>query len=126
MMFLVNSEWRRTVIFSISCRARSQVSTVDLTAASSSDSRAVNRARSAARAGASVTPSLSGGGPSFSIWDLTAASCGRSDSAVSADSERIVSTLTRSPPSSSSRSAKCWIVFSADSIAPVSRVTCSL
>ena len=50
-MFLVNSEWRMTVIFSISCRARSQVSTVDLMAVSSSDSSAVSRARSAARAG---------------------------------------------------------------------------
>ena len=112
------------MIFSISWRARSQVSTVDLMAASSSDSSAVSRARSAARAGASDAPS-SGGGPSFSICDLTAASCGRSVAAVSSDSERIVSTLTRRPPSSSSSSARCWIVFSADSIAPVRRVTFS-
>ena len=98
MRFLVNSEWRRTVIFSISCRARTQVSSVDLMAPSRSAASAISRARSAARAGASGGPSLPGGGPSFSIWDLTAASCGRSVSAVCVDSERIVSTSTRSPP----------------------------
>ena len=63
IMFLVNSEWRRTVIFSISCRARTQVSTVDLMAPSSSEASAVSRARSAAMAGASAGASLPGGRP---------------------------------------------------------------
>ena len=82
MRFLVKSEWRRIVIFSISWRARTQVSSVDLMALSRPAASAISRARSAARAGASGGPSLLGGGPSFSIWDLTAASCGRSVSAV--------------------------------------------
>ena len=111
------------MIFSISWRARTQVSSVDLMAPSSAEPSTVSRARSAAMAAASGGASLAGQGPSLSICDLTAASCGRSASAVWDESPRIDSTSMRSRPSSSSSSVKCWMVFSAASMALVSRAT---
>ena len=69
----------------------------------------LGRQSPALRAGAS----LAGGGPSFSIWDLTSSSCGRSDSAVCAVWSRTSSTFARKPPSSSSNSDSCCSAFSA-------------
>ena len=119
--FLVNSEWRSTVIFSISWRARTQVSSVDLMAPSSAEASAVSRARSAAIAGASGGASLPGGGPELLDLRLDGGElrpqllCG-----VARSSARMSSTSMRSRPSSSSSSVSCCRAFSAVSMAAVS------